>query len=144
MSIRIFYDDTNFRLKGWKNAAEVINKIIAGENKISGDVSFIITTDRNLRELNVQFLEHDYNTDVIAFNYNDGDVINGEIYISLETVKQNSINYNVSLRNELERVMIHGVLHLAGYNDKTEEEREEMRRREDKWMELFKEDKHGF
>jgi len=138
LSIRIFYDDTNYRLKGWRNAAEIIRKIIGMENKVSGDLSFIITNDKNLRKLNVQFLEHDYNTDVIAFNYNDGIVINGEIYISLETVKQNAINYEISLKNELIRVMIHGVLHLTGYDDKTEEQKLVMRKKEDMWLDLFK------
>lgn len=135
MRIRIYYDEIAYRLKGSKNCLKLIEKVIRSEKKIPGDLSFILTTDEKLLEINREFLDHDYYTDVIAFYNNKEKNLNGEIYISIDTVRRNAHNYKVSLKTELLRVMIHGTLHLCGYTDSNLREKEVMRREEDKWIE---------
>lgn len=135
MSIRIYYDETGYRYKGWRKLSATIKSIVSESSAVDGEINVIITGDEKLLDINIRFLEHDYYTDVITFNYNTGNTINGEIYISLDTVRRNAINYNVSLNNEMTRVIIHGVLHLTGYDDRNDEERKRMREMEDMWIE---------
>jgi rRNA maturation RNase YbeY len=137
LSIRIFYDEVDFRLKGWKRVKKVIEKVISDEKKISGDLIFILTNDTFIKKLNKKFLKHNYYTDVISFDYGDEKTVEGEIYISIDRVKINALNYKVSYNLELLRVFIHGVLHLCGYEDKSKKERSEMRRKEDFWMNIY-------
>ncbi len=134
MSIRIFYDKEGIRLKGIRKLFDVIKSLITEENRIPGDISFIITGDSELKSLNIEFLAHDYYTDVITFNYNKGDIVAGEIYISVDTVALNAEEFSVTVQEELKRVIIHGVLHLVGMEDTTEEERQIMHEAEDKWL----------
>lgn len=134
MSVRVFYDDVGTRIKGWKTVRNLLVKVISEENKVPGDLNFILTTDRVIKRINRKFLNHNYYTDVISFRYNEGNIIDGEVYISVDTVRQNADNYKVSFRLELIRVMIHGVLHLCGYEDGTEREKLKMREMEDYWL----------
>lgn len=134
MSIKIFYDEVDFRLQGWRKAVRLFKKVIGNENRIPGDLNFIITSDNELRKINIEFLKHNYFTDVIAFDNKRDNIISGEIYISIDTVTTNSHNYNVSLNEEVLRVMIHGLLHICGYVDDTEKKRNVMRKMEDSWL----------
>ena len=141
MSIRIFYDDINFRLRGWRKAVKIFSKVVGSENKKPGDLNFIVTNDPAIKKINVEFLQHNYFTDVIAFDYGSNNVVSGEIYISIDTVKSNALNYKVSLNSEVLRVMIHGLLHLCGYTDSTETAKVRMREKEDFWIKEFEKEK---
>lgn len=134
MKIIIFYDNINYRIREGKEVLKLVEKVIRKEGKIPGDLYFVITTDKELLKINQEFLGNNSLTDVIAFDYSEKNKINGEIYISKETVKRNSINYKVSLKNEMMRVMIHGTLHLCGYDDKNEKERKKMTEEENEWL----------
>jgi rRNA maturation RNase YbeY len=138
LKIQLFYDGVVHRLRGWKRIQNLIVKVISEEGKISGDLNFILTNDNTLREMNIKYLKHNYFTDVISFGMGEGNVVEGEVYISLDTVKVNALNYKVSYKEELLRVIIHGTLHLCGYEDSTDGEKKEMRRMEDMWLERFK------
>jgi rRNA maturation RNase YbeY len=139
LNTRIFYEETDFRVKGWKKIKEVVQKVIAKEGFISGDLNFILTTDNKILELNKRFLERDYFTDVITFEYNEGEIVSGDIFISVDTVKMNSENYKVSYKEEIVRVMIHGILHLCGYKDKSKIEIVKMKKMEEYWLKRWKE-----
>jgi probable rRNA maturation factor len=134
LKIKIFYDLSTYKLKSSKKILRSIKKVIRNENKIPGDLNFIFTTDTELIKLNKEFLQHSYFTDVIAFENNDGKIINGEVYLSIDTVKRNANNYKVSLKEEVIRVMIHGTLHLCGYKDKRKTEKNRMIEKENKWL----------
>ncbi|MCX6300921.1 MAG: rRNA maturation RNase YbeY [Bacteroidia bacterium] len=138
MKIRIFYDNINYRIKGSRKVLKFIEKVIRREKKTPGDLSFIITNDKELLKINKKFLGRDTLTDVIAFDYSDRDRINGEIYISIETVNRNSLNYKVSLREEVFRVLVHGTLHLCGYKDDNMKEKMKIAKKEDFWIAEFK------
>jgi probable rRNA maturation factor len=134
LKIRIFYDEVKYRLKESKKALNIIEKVIRREKQLPGDLCFIITSDKKLLEINKEFLDHNFFTDVIAFGNKEQKRVGGEIYISIDTVKRNACNYKVSLRNEILRVMIHGTLHLCGYNDNTKKKKDEMSNKEDNWL----------
>ena len=141
MKIRIYYEDIKYRLRDSGKVIKLIEKVIGKEKVISGDLNFIFTTDMKLLSINKEFLKHNYFTDVIAFNYDVKGMVNNEIFISYDTVKRNAHNYKISLRSEILRVMIHGVLHLCGYDDSDEEGKLEMRSKEDRWMNEFNRNK---
>ena len=137
MKLQIFYENTPYRFRGWKKFKQLVDELVKNEGKAAVEINFIITTDDYLRNLNKKFLNHNYFTDVISFDYSSEKNISGEIYISEDTVRRNSVEYKVNFDNEMLRVMIHGILHLTGYNDKTDTEKQKMTTLEDKWMKKF-------
>ena len=134
MKIQLFYDNVKFRYEGWRKIWALIQEIILSQNKIPDDISVIITGDEELLQINKEFLGHDYYTDVITFDNSKGDFVAGEIYISADRIKVNAIDFGVSKQIEMRRVIIHGILHLIGMDDKSDDERLEMRGEEDKWL----------
>lgn len=117
-----------------------IGKVASLHQKEVGDLTYIFCTDEKILEINNQYLQHDYYTDIITFDYSEEDVISGDIFISLDTVKSNSEKYNTEYKEELLRVIIHGVLHLCGFSDLTDEEEAEMRNLENQALELINKD----
>jgi rRNA maturation RNase YbeY len=137
LKIRIFYENTKWRLNSSGKIKKLIVKVIAGENYTPGDLNFIFADDRTMIGINREFLKHNYFTDVISFGELEDSKVSGEIYIGIETVRRNSINYKVSYRSEVIRVMIHGTLHLCGYDDGTLGDRKKMTAMEDYWLSYF-------
>lgn len=111
---------------------------IKREQKIPGIINLIFCTDAYLLEINQQYLNHDYYTDIITFQYSDNQEISGDLYISIDRVKENAKEFEVSFKHELNRVMIHGVLHLCGYKDKSAKAKKEMKFKEDFYLNKLK------
>ena len=109
---------------------------ITNENKIPGEISYIFCSDQYLHELNVKHLNHNTLTDIITFDYCEKNRVNGDLFISIDRVKDNAKSFNSSIENELHRVMITGILHLCGYKDKTPEDQNVMSAKEDFYLNL--------
>ena len=129
--------ETDFELTNEGTISEWISKVILSENKSEGEINFIFCDDDYLLEINKQHLNHDTLTDVISFDYSLGNELSGDIFISVERVTDNANDFKVSFGEELNRVMIHGILHYCGYKDKTEEDEQLMRNKEDEKLKLF-------
>ncbi len=114
-----------------------IKTVAASYNKRIGDIAYIFCSDERILEVNREYLQHDYFTDIITFDYCEEDIISGDIFISLDTVRTNAVEYGVDYLNELHRVIIHGILHLCGENDKTDKEQQAMTVAENKALEIL-------
>jgi probable rRNA maturation factor len=137
--INYFSQKPRFKLKNSSRTSSWIKKTVKSEGSSLVSLNYIFCTDEYLREINIQFLNHKTYTDIITFNYNPSETeIEGEIYISIDRVRENAENYKTDFQTELNRVMIHGVLHLLGYNDKTKQEKKAMREKEDSYLSLLK------
>jgi rRNA maturation RNase YbeY len=125
-------DSVSFNLKNKRFIKSWIKDIIQQNKKELGDINYIFCSDEKILEINKEFLKHDYYTDIISFDYCEENKINGDIFISIDTVKSNSIKYKTEFIEELHRVIIHGVLHFLGFKDKTKIDTEKMREAENK------------
>ena len=132
-----FHYETDFLLENTESFIRWIKNVISEENKEVGEINYIFCDDKCLLEKNIIHLDHDTLTDIITFNYCKGDVISSDIMISIERVMENSSIFENSFSEELNRVMIHGILHLIGYNDKTDGEKEIIRKKEDYYVNKF-------
>ena len=129
-----YNSETDFNLQNDVLISNWIIQTIENENFKLGEINYIFCSDDYLLEKNIQFLNHDTLTDIISFDYTMGKLISGDIFISTDRVKENAQKFGVSFSNELHRVMIHGILHFCKYKDKTLEEKEQMRNKENYYL----------
>lgn len=134
-SVEFFFENiAAFEIKKDFISSE-IDKLIVNEKMQAGDLSVIFCSDKYLLEMNKKHLEHDYYTDIITFNYVSGNLISGDLFISIDRVRENAIKFNTDFCQELYRVIFHGVLHLIGYNDTTSSDKQLMRLKENEYLE---------
>ena len=131
-----FHFTNSFTLKNKRKIKNWLKDTIVNEKKKVGEISDIFCSKQDLQKMNNDYLSKDYETDVISFDFSKDNKISGDIYISSETVKKNSIIFNVCFNNELKRVMVHGLLHLLNYNDKSKQELKIMREKENFYINL--------
>lgn len=132
-----FNYETEFEIANEEQYENWLSEVIESEGKTEGEINYIFCDDAYLLEKNIEFLNHDTLTDIISFDYTMGNLISGDIFISVERVKENAADFNVSFDEELRRVMAHGILHYCGYKDKTEADEQLMRGKEDEKIKLF-------
>jgi len=133
-----FHTETDFKLKKEETYSSWIGEAILKMEKEIGEINYIFCDDAYLLKINQDFLNHDTYTDIISFDYSSGNVLSGDIFISIERVRENAKEYEVDFQKELQRVLIHGILHYAGFNDKNETEKKEMRHQENLYLNHFK------
>jgi len=128
--------DLDFKLENPIEVQAWLEKCIVNEGFIPGDISFVFTSDESLLEMNQKYLNHDSYTDVIGFDYSEDKTVSGDIYISIERVRDNALKYSANSLDELHRVMLHGILHFCGYTDKDTDDKAVMTGREDYCLSL--------
>lgn len=134
--IRYFCEDIRFTYKN-KLANNRWLKMVAGsEIRKIGDINVIFCSDNYILDVNMKYLQHDYFTDIITFDYCEGKVLSGDLFISVDSVRENSIEFGTDFEEELHRVIVHGVLHLIGYDDHTEEDKKVMCQKENYYLQM--------
>ncbi|MBL0736240.1 rRNA maturation RNase YbeY [Flavobacterium sp. GN10] len=132
-----FNYETDFTLGDEQAFSEWLSAVIVSEGKNEGEINYIFCDDEFLHKINVEYLDHDTLTDIISFDYTVGNELNGDIFVSVERVADNAKDFNVSFAEELKRVLSHGILHYCGYKDKTDEDAQLMRAKEEEKMKMF-------
>ena len=132
MAIRFYDEDIPKQKIGRKILTKWIKEEILRRKKIPGELNIVLTSDTYLRKLNKRHLSRDYYTDILSFDYSEADSVSGELFISIDRVRENAVRFKVSYDKELRRVIIHGILHLLGYSDESEQDKEVMRKEENK------------
>ena len=132
-----FNYETDFELDDEALYEDWISRIIESEGFDQGEINYIFCDDEYLHKINVEYLDHDTLTDIISFDYTVGNLIQGDIFVSVERVKDNANDFNVSFEEELKRVLSHGVLHYCGYKDKSPKDEALMRSKEEEKMQMF-------
>lgn len=122
----------NFRRK--TKTSKWLRLVAESEIRRLGDINVIFCSDNYILDLNQKYLSHDYFTDIITFDYCEGDKLNGDLFISIDSVRENAVAYGEDFSRELSRVIVHGILHLIGYDDHTEDEKKTMRQKEDYYL----------
>ena len=137
--VRYYNDSTTYRLREKRKVAAWLKLVAEQEGYTLGDVTYIFCSSEVHRKMNIDFIGHDYFTDIITFDYSELDkgVVSGDIFIDVETVADNARIYGVTARQEMLRVVVHGVLHLCGQKDKDPEDEKEMHRKEDKYLAMY-------
>jgi probable rRNA maturation factor len=129
--------ETTYNLKNKLKVRNWVKSILETEGKQAGDITYVFCNDEYLGVMNEKYLKHNTLTDIITFDYSEKGILSGDIFISIERVKENAGSFNTTLNQELGRVMAHGVLHLSGYKDKTPEDKKMMRSKEDFYLATF-------
>jgi rRNA maturation RNase YbeY len=132
-----FNYETDFILDNEEAFATWLSNVIVSEKKKEGEINYIFCDDEYLHKINLEYLNHDTLTDIISFDYSIGNELNGDIFVSIERVKDNANDFEVSFENELKRVLVHGLLHYCGYKDKSIEDEALMRSKEDEKTAMF-------
>ncbi|WP_291114782.1 rRNA maturation RNase YbeY [Flavobacterium sp. UBA6135] len=132
-----FHYEIDFKLPSERAFKSWLSQVVLSEEKTIGDINYIFCDDVYLHKINVDYLNHDTLTDIISFDYTIGNVLHGDIFISVERVRENAAEFNVSFEDELKRVMAHGVLHYCGFKDKSAKDQKTMRSKEDEKIAMF-------
>lgn len=132
-----FNYENDFTLGNEDAIAIWLSNVIESEKKKEGEINYIFCDDEYLHKINLEYLNHDTLTDIISFDYTMGNELNGDIFISVERVKDNALDFNVAFEEELRRVLVHGLLHYCGYKDKSKEDELKMRAKEDEKLAMF-------